>query len=55
VGWLLDRYWQGEMVGGARVYDPAAYQAGFTLMYVCVAVSLMLILMARETHCRQSA
>jgi len=55
VGWLLDRYWQGEMVGGARVYDAAAYQAGFTLMFACVIASLLLILLARETHCRQSA
>lgn len=54
VGWMLDRNWSGATSNGARIYDAAAYQAGFTLMYACVALSLVLILFARETHCRQA-
>jgi nitrate/nitrite transporter NarK len=55
VGWILDRYWLGNSVGGARVYDAAAYQAGFSLIFGCIALSLVLILFARETHCKQAA
>ena len=43
VGWILDRHWLGNTVGGARVYDAAAYQAGFSLIFVCIALSLVLI------------
>ena len=53
VGWILDRNWLGSTVGGARVYDAAAYQAGFSLIFAAMVLSLVLILMARETHCRQ--
>jgi nitrate/nitrite transporter NarK len=55
VGWILDRNWLGNTVGGARVYDAAAYQAGFSLIFACMALSLVLILFVRETHCRQMA
>lgn len=55
VGWILDRHWQGDSVAGARVYDAAAYQAGFGLLVAAAAVSLLLIVFARETHCRQAA
>lgn len=55
VGWILDRNWLGSTVAGARVYDAAAYQAGFSLIFGCIALSLLLILFARETNCRQMA
>jgi len=54
VGWLLDRNWLGVSAGGVRVYDAAAYQAGFTLMFGCIVLSLCLILFARETDCKQA-
>ena len=55
VGWILDRHWQGLTREGARIYDAAAYQAGFSLMFATLAASLLLILLARETYCKQSA
>jgi MFS family permease len=30
IGWLLDRNWQGNIAGGVRIYDLAAYRLGFT-------------------------
>lgn len=55
VGWLLDRHWQGGLnAAGNRVYDAAAWQAGFGLMVACLAASLLLILFTRETACRQT-
>lgn len=53
VGWLLDRHWTGAMAGGGRLYDAAAYQAGFALIFATVAVSLALVTLARESFCRQ--
>ena len=55
VGWVLDAHWLGATVGGARVYDAAAYQAGFSLMAGCLLVSLCLIPFAKETACQQSS
>jgi predicted MFS family arabinose efflux permease len=55
VGWVLDRHWSGALAGGARIYDAAAYQAGFTLCFGAVGLSMLLILFARESHCRQSS
>ncbi|MBI3524530.1 MAG: MFS transporter [Betaproteobacteria bacterium] len=55
VGWMLDRHWSGTLVNGARTYDAAAWQAGFSLIFAGIVVSMLLILFLRETHCRQSA
>lgn len=53
VGWLLDRGWSGALAGGVRVYDAAAWQAGFGLLFATVAIALVLVPFIRETHCRQ--
>ena len=54
VGWLLDRAWDGRLVEGARIYSAAAYQSGFSLIAAAIALSLALIVFARESHCRQA-
>ncbi len=51
VGWMLDRGWHGEMLHGERLYSLEAYHAGFSLMLAWLALSLLLILFTRETHC----
>jgi predicted MFS family arabinose efflux permease len=55
VGMMLDRHWKGRVVDGERVYDFAAYQAGFTMMLAWGVLSLVLLAFVRETHCRQLA
>jgi len=55
VGWMLDRYWQGEMADGVRIYSLDAYQSGFALMLAWLVIAVLLILFTRETHCRQTA
>ncbi len=55
VGWMLDRHWQGGLAQGARIYDAAAYQSGFALMFAVACGSMVLLPFARETHCRQAA
>jgi sugar phosphate permease len=54
VGWVLDRYWSGAQVNGVRLYDAAAWQAGFTLMFVTACLSLVALLFARESNCEQT-
>ncbi|MEW6165703.1 MAG: MFS transporter [Pseudomonadota bacterium] len=54
VGWLLDRNWNGALESGARLYDAAAWQAGFGLLFAAVVAALLLVPFARETHCRQA-
>jgi len=50
VGALLDAYWTGETVAGARVYTLAGYRAGFAVVTAAGAVSLVLtlVLYARD-------
>jgi len=54
VGWMLDRAWGGELREGVRIYDLAAYRGGFALMLGWLALSLVLVLFTRESHCRQT-
>ena len=52
VGFILDRFWDGAAVNGARVYPYAAYQWGFGVMLIWGAFSLVLLQFTRETNCR---
>jgi MFS family permease len=56
VGWVLDRHWTGALTpGGARLYDLAAYQSAFSMLFAWGAIALVALLATRETHCRQAA
>ena len=54
-GWMLDRRWQGVLHDGVRVYDFAAYQNAFIPLLIWGCFSMVLLLFARETRCRQAA
>ncbi len=53
VGWVLDRMWSGETQMGIRVYSIMAYRGGFSLMLAWILLSFILLLLTRETGCRQ--
>ena len=53
VGWILDLNWSGLTAGGVHLYGWNAYRAGFTLMLAWAVVACVLILLTRETYCRQ--
>lgn len=55
VGWMLDRFWDGSLSGGLRVYDAAAWRAAWLLPLGWLALSFGLLLFARETGGRQAA
>jgi predicted MFS family arabinose efflux permease len=50
VGVVLDRYWKGAMLDGARVYDMGAYQRGFALMLAWAAAALAALAFVRENR-----
>lgn len=52
VGWLMDLGWQGEMVGGARVYDVGTWQNGVLAVTLCAALGAAASWRIRETRCR---
>lgn len=55
VGLVLDARWDGRVVDGVRIHDFAAYQWAFSLMLVWGAISLVLLALARESHCKALA
>ncbi|MGB8598402.1 MAG: MFS transporter [Burkholderiales bacterium] len=55
VGLMLDKNWHGTLKDGARIYDLAAYQSGFVLMLCWTILSMLLVLLTKETYCKQTA
>jgi len=55
IGLLLDRHWTGLASNGARLYGVGAYQAAFSLIVGWGLLSCALIVLTKETRCRQSA
>lgn len=54
LGWLLDLAWGGQMVAGARIYDPSAYRFAFSVIVAGAVIGLCCTLAMRETYCRQT-
>ncbi|MCF8199914.1 MAG: MFS transporter [Sulfuritalea sp.] len=53
VGWMLDLRWNGTIENGARLYDAAAYQAGFMLIFGTLVLAGIALCFAHESYCRQ--
>jgi sugar phosphate permease len=54
VGWVLDRYWDGGLNAGARVYPFEGYRAGFSLMLAWLVVASVCAMLTKDTRCRQT-
>ena len=52
LGKILDSHWEGVLENGARVYTQQAYSAAFIWFFVCVALSVAMVLFTRESYCR---
>ena len=55
LGWVLDLLWKGQQANGVRLYDGAAFQAANGVLLAWIAVSVVCVLLARETHARPLA
>ena len=53
VGWILDAKWRGTTMKGIHIYGLDAYQAGFSLMIAWAVLSVIMLLLTRDTQCRQ--
>ncbi len=51
-GAILDRWWEGLIVGGARVYPALAYRAAFAACLVAALAALVLACLVKETRCQ---
>ncbi len=47
-GFILDQGWQGVIIDGARIYPVAAYQIGFSIIFILAAASLVATIFYRE-------
>lgn len=52
VGWVMDQGWHGEMLGGARIYDLAAWRGGLMVATVCALLGAFFSWWIVETRCR---
>jgi MFS family permease len=55
IGWVLDSLWNGRLEQGVRVYSLGTYQEGLALMLAWSLLACGLLLLARESFCRQQA
>jgi MFS family permease len=49
VGVVLDRFWDGTVVDGVRLYGVEAYRTGFALMLAWVVFSIVMLALTAET------
>ncbi|MDD2883598.1 MAG: MFS transporter [Dechloromonas sp.] len=52
VGWVMDLGWQGEMLGGARIYDAATWRHGVLVVTIVATLGAAASWWIRETGCR---
>ncbi len=53
IGKVLDAVWAGGMAGGVPVYRLEAYNIGFVLLVGWAGLSCVMMLLTKETYCRQ--
>ena len=52
LGMILDRQWDGTLVEGVRIYSSSAYSSAFIWLFVCTALSVVMVMFTRESYCR---
>ena len=52
IGWLLDIAWDGAIIDGARIYSATAYSTAFSVLLAANVLSLVCVVLLRETYCR---
>ena len=52
LGMILDQRWDGALVEGARVYSSSAYSAAFVWLFICTALSVVMVMFTKESYCR---
>lgn len=50
-GIILDLFWSGTMVEGARIYPATAYQWALSVLPLCLILAIIMMFFLRETRC----
>ncbi len=53
-GMVLDLYWDGKLVEGARIFSIEAYKIAFLTLPAYLILSLLTLLKIKETYCKPS-
>lgn len=51
IGWILDRYWQGHFLDGARVFSLHAFHISLLTLPCILLLALLLVPFIQETYC----
>ncbi len=54
LGFILDRYWDGTLLGGTPSYSTDAYFLAFFWLFSCVLLSVLALIPVKETRCQMS-
>jgi sugar phosphate permease len=54
LGFILDRYWDGTLLGGTPRYSTDAYFFAFLWLFSCVFLSVLALIPVAETRCQMS-
>ncbi len=52
IGFILDRFWTGELLNNVRVYPLNAYHIGLSILPIGIFISLLILFQVKETYCR---
>lgn len=52
MGWLLDLSWGGQIVNNIRVYQVADFRVAVAALIVTLVISLLCVVMLKETYCK---
>jgi sugar phosphate permease len=51
-GWVIDRYWDGTIVNGSRVYSVEAFNIAMWIMPAAFVIAIIMSLLVKETNCK---
>ncbi|AMP90015.1 MFS transporter [Legionella pneumophila] len=52
IGYILDKMWQGQMMGTVRVYPLEAYYTALSILPIGMLVALLILPKIKETYCQ---
>ena len=52
IGYILDRFWQGEIIDQVRVYPLSAYYIALAILPTGILIALLILPFIKETHCQ---
>lgn len=51
IGFVLDKFWNGELVNNVRVYPLEAYYIGLAILPIGIFISILILFNVKETYC----